>query len=314
MTSIDRRDLLSAVAATTLLPAWLRRAFRTQDGAGQDTGERRVQAVRQGWRKALARGKPLLVVVVPERQDQWWERGQVLGATFNHGGRDVLLDLATCELAAAGVAEVAKALRCTVRGGLDEPVLLLVEPRAGADATPVVRPVAVDLSVPPEIAEGEAEDGDPRAGGRTDRVLRLRAERVAAAMHRAVAPDAGTVGLRADAVRATLTGAERGELEGLFAGRSEATAALLVRAAAVVRMQAEAPRRDGEREQLLSQLEGAARTVCLQQPVPGADWARSSGCGVDVEGTPEDERARIACGMGFVPEIGQRLLYFYERS
>lgn len=44
-------------------------------------------------------------------------------------------------------------------------------------------------------------------------------------------------------------------------------------------------------------------------PPGGAAWATSMGCGADVDGHPEIG-AGIACGMGHVPDIAQRFLYY----
>ncbi len=44
-------------------------------------------------------------------------------------------------------------------------------------------------------------------------------------------------------------------------------------------------------------------------PPPGAHWARSSGCGTDIEGVRE---SMVDCGMGHVPRKSQRFLYLFS--
>ncbi len=47
-------------------------------------------------------------------------------------------------------------------------------------------------------------------------------------------------------------------------------------------------------------------------PPLGAHWARSSGCGVHVEGATDN--VTFGCGMGHVPEKSRRFLYFFSRD
>jgi hypothetical protein len=50
-------------------------------------------------------------------------------------------------------------------------------------------------------------------------------------------------------------------------------------------------------------------------PPPGAHWARAGGCGLDeVEGMDETEPMGIGCGMGHLPEMSTRFLYFYTKT
>jgi hypothetical protein len=46
-------------------------------------------------------------------------------------------------------------------------------------------------------------------------------------------------------------------------------------------------------------------------PPAGARWARSSGCGTEIEG--EDDQALVACGMGHTPSKSWRFLYLFAR-
>lgn len=49
----------------------------------------------------------------------------------------------------------------------------------------------------------------------------------------------------------------------------------------------------------------------LRAPPPGAAWANSWGCGVEIEG---GEPSGIMCGMGHVPARATRFLYFYAED
>lgn len=176
--------------------------------------------------------------------------------------------------------------------------------------------MAVDLQ-PPELPddgeEGKEEHQFVREGKRQNRVLRELSARIARRLQEMVAPSVATIATRADAERATWSAAERDEIEQFLAGRQRnAAAAMLLRHAAVLRTEAEAPRRAGDRQRLLDALEAATRAVYVQQRVPGSKWALDSGCGVEIEG--QKESMQIACGMGFTPELGRRMLYFFEQS
>jgi hypothetical protein len=47
------------------------------------------------------------------------------------------------------------------------------------------------------------------------------------------------------------------------------------------------------------------------KPPRGVRWAKSYGCGTEVEGEPES--LGVACGMGHVPKKSQRFLYFFTK-
>jgi hypothetical protein len=50
-------------------------------------------------------------------------------------------------------------------------------------------------------------------------------------------------------------------------------------------------------------------------PPPGAHWANAGSCGLDtVEGMEETEPVGIGCGMGHLPEMSRRFLYFYAKT
>lgn len=47
------------------------------------------------------------------------------------------------------------------------------------------------------------------------------------------------------------------------------------------------------------------------KPPRGVKWAKSYGCGTEIEG--DDDRMGVACGMGHVPKKSQRFLYFFTK-
>jgi hypothetical protein len=52
------------------------------------------------------------------------------------------------------------------------------------------------------------------------------------------------------------------------------------------------------------------RARLKDKPPPGTRWAKSAGCGVDIEGEPP---VLMGCGMGSVPKKAQRFLYFFAK-
>jgi hypothetical protein len=50
------------------------------------------------------------------------------------------------------------------------------------------------------------------------------------------------------------------------------------------------------------------RATLVDKPVVGSKWARTHGCGTDVEGQPP---MIVGCGMGHVPDKSSRFLYFF---
>ncbi len=75
--------------------------------------------------------------------------------------------------------------------------------------------------------------------------------------------------------------------------------------AAVARAIATDPRR-------ARSLAAAARANVVKKPPAGARWASSAGCGVEVEGAPDDGMV-VGCGMGHVPQKSQRFLYLFAK-
>ena len=54
------------------------------------------------------------------------------------------------------------------------------------------------------------------------------------------------------------------------------------------------------------------RAQVVEQAPAGAHWARSSGCGTDIEGV--EPQYRVKCGMGHMPAASQRFLFLHDVS
>lgn len=299
---IDRREFVrrsSAAAGLALVPDWVARGFALHQDPVAKEPSRRDQ-LRTARDRAVAQGKPLLVLVVPADRDERYLRGRQLGALLNHGSHDVLSDLAMCQPACATVALVRAELGAE---GIDgEPMLLVAEPPRAVDGPRVswhVQAIAPELKIPPAFELGRD----------VDKIYRDNNTVLAAALHDAVARDRAMLAERADRERATLTEDEHRVLTRWFTTTDEPPPdELLVRAAAVVLMAAEAPRRRGDRARLLKHLIEASRRAFIEQRLPGSRWAHSSGCGTVVEGQGA-LGVMGPCGTGLVPPVCQRFLY-----
>jgi hypothetical protein len=284
---MHRRDFLRTAAAGTALaalPGWLAGCFQSvvkQGDLGPD-----LDAAR---RRAASAGKPLLVLVIPKADEGRHERGTLFGGLLNHGGDEALADLALAEVACGTTDDVGRALGHVADG---EPLALLVE--TGTAAREVVG-VAPALPAPWSAAHGDV--------GGLDRRARERFDGLAKAIRAALLPDRAALERRAAECARALPAAE---LERIRAA-SPRSLRDVDRGAAVLRLAAEeAP---ATRAAGIAALAAAARRRLVDASPRGARWAQSSGCGVEIEGEPEDHG--IDCGMGFVPDVSRRFLWFY---
>lgn len=312
---LDRRTFLAAAAAAGLPPRFA--AAFAQDPAQQagTDASPRVADLCAAWQRARHRAKPLLVLVVPTLQTEAYARGCTLGALLQHAGDETLLDLALCELACASAAETESAVGKAATGAREtDPLLLLVEPPTSGKE-PVAASVLPlpDDDLQPVVTRALRVPG-PDADAK--RALAM----LASVLHQAIAADVGQIASRADRNRATLDRAEHLALERYCARDAVANtppADVLLGAAAAVRMAAEAPRRPSDRERLLDDLVAAVRSKYVQAPPSGARWAKSTGCGTDIEGPPLASRRSALggpCGTGFIPPLGRRFLFFLSRD
>ncbi len=308
MDTTNRREFIrnsSLVAGALTIPDWIARAFGLQDpkekSEKQAKEPSREEQAKAAWRRARATGKPLLIFVVPVDQSKCYTRGAQLGALLNHGGDRMRLDLAVCEPVCATLAEIQRVVKFKKFEG--EPLMLLIE----SDKVVVTR-IDPDMKI---SGEGETElDRLIADWKKLDAHAKIQKDRIVAALHAAVVPDRARLVERADLVRQTLAEDERAALESYFAGGVVPADALLVRAAAVILMAAAAPRKAGESERMRKALAKAAQALLIKRRIPGAKWAHSTGCGSRIEGD-KTGGMMIACGMGHVPKISERFLYFF---
>jgi len=295
---MQRRDFLTqglglglGLGLSSTWSALVQRAFG-DEGAGSRAGPpERAAELALAIARARRDGKPLLLLVVPTDASLVYPRGRVLGELINHGGPGVTDDLLVCELACATIAEAARVLPLDVK---TDPAMLLVELEAeGGEFLPAT---PIDLPPGPRGVKGTPEE---------EPAIRARIAAGASALHAAVARDSG-VAPRAARSRAALSEADRTALDEGLAGRVAIDTALARRGAALLVVAAT----DGApepRTRARAALDAAAAELVKARP-PGARWARAEGCGTSIEGEPP---VGVECGMGSVPVLSQRFLYFY---
>jgi hypothetical protein len=251
----------------------------------------RPQSVPDALRQASRLGKAVLVFIVPEGEGRQYRRGAIFGALLNHGGTYAYLDLALCEIACATMKEL-RDRKLEVPG---EPLMVLLE-----DGFP--RPTATPID--PDIVE-DLPDGFDVGVGRLDQMAEERMFKVAGALQ--VALSAIPIAARALRAESHLPNREvKGLHAALEAGRIPDPTAL-DRGAAIVRAFGHA----GRNAELLVALADATAARVQGAPPAGAKWARATGCGTLIEGEPDNRG--YACGMGFVPVVSKRFLWFYTK-
>jgi hypothetical protein len=155
---MNRRRFLRAASATALAlaaaPAWVRRAFGDATCPPQAKNPRALATLAGAYRRAARTGRALLVLVIPEDTAAGWDRGAAFGELLNHGTDEQLAPLASVEVAAASMRDVARLVPGAPGG---EPLLVLVDTRR-VPATAR----AVDLAVP-QYPEHRYRQWDPVA-------------------------------------------------------------------------------------------------------------------------------------------------------
>lgn len=289
----------AAVAATW--PAWLRRALAQDEPAAPDA----LAVLSSQYRRAQRAGKPLLVLVVPS-DHRAFVRGQAFGELINHGGPEVIGELALTEIAVARL-ETVRALVPQLPAAAPgrEPLMVLIE----TDAVPArVVPLHGELAASPEMFGR----GDWNANlAASERAIDARIALLAGLVHRAVAPDAATIARRAAQARARLDGATRARVEReIAAGR--ASADTVARAPASI-AEAMLASRGQRRAVFAGQLASLGERRVRRARVAGSRWAHATGCGTYVEENVGDRPPAAPCGMGHVAPRSARFLQYYAR-
>jgi len=292
---MKRRTFLALSAAGfagAALPDWMARCF-----AGDIPPAEARKALRDAYQRAKERGKPLLVVVIPTADDAKALRGEIAGQFFTHGGEEVHADLALCEVVCATVAD-AKASIPFPRGD-EEPLFVLVE---AAEADVSAHAIAPDLQVRVDESRPDLENE-----GVIEREHRARIARIAKALRARVAPDVATLERRARSELRSVPEAERAKVEASC--HETAPDDVAERFAGAIRLRAE----KGEipRAKAVARLARVADARYVKSSPPGARWGQNTGCGVRIEGELD---IAVACGMGFVPKLSERFLYFFAKE
>jgi hypothetical protein len=298
----------AALAAGTW-PGWLRRAFASDSDCPPGTADlpsarRWLEIFSAAYRRAQAAGKPLLVLVVPDAEDERWTRGRAFGELLNHGGNEIMASLALAEVTCAPMSAV-KAFLPSLRDG--EPLMVLVE----TGAVPG-RAALLDATLPQEEERWRTGDVSYEERlARANAVVERRIAVVGKLLRDALAPDLETVERRARQQVAQLLPPQLLAVGPELAAANPDAAKLDAWAAIAYLAALEGPSAASGR--LLAALAAGARRRLTGGRVPGSRWAQSSGCGTDIEWEPgekDDSSVGIACGMGHVPEKSRRFLDF----
>ena len=279
---MKRRHFLHRAAGLALMPTLVRQAF------AEESPIDRVEALFEAYRRARRAGRPLLVLIVPETRGI---HGRAWGELINHGTETQLAPLAIFEPACATPAELAK-----------------LAPQANVNADTVL--VALDTERVPAAAhnvEAKLASNDYRQGPRSDwteksdGIVDSRIASLAEAVHKAAVacqpakydPQAGLEVWRPPAppvASKQVPSAADVERNAGWYWRQLSWDALGAKKAA---------------------LADVARARFRDERVPGSYWARSTGCGTEIEGGPP---SMIGCGMGHINRRSTRFLHFYVKA
>ncbi|HND11498.1 MAG TPA: hypothetical protein PLY80_13740 [Pseudomonadota bacterium] len=323
---MNRRTFLDAASRAALIaswPAWLQKAFADESKA--QTDDDGLTVVSEGFRRAQRAGKPLLVLVIPKNSSDRYARGKIFGEYLNHATKTQHAPLQLCEVICATVQQLGQIVPSA---GASDSLMILVE----TDKLPAeVRRIngklpegrssfeisdrEIEAEIPATGKEKPEQSWDRRDRARQQiesREVKKRIDKFAALLAEAVLPSPDVLGKRVVQQKAhapaPLVAAVQEKLQAdrdatLSAEELELCAAQIAQYAQSL----PSPRKDKLQEQLGS----AAENKLLRARVPGSKWARSSGCGMRIEG--EDQRRMVACGMGHVPAMSSRFLFFFTK-
>lgn len=290
--SLSRRSLLAGGVAAAALPAFLQRAFAcpplalTPDvDADCPAAAADIDVVTAAYRAAVAVGKPVLVILVPDDAGRKYDRGHLWGEVLNHAAPSTWEALACCEVVCGSTGAVRQLCNVAVD---DADLFAFVETRA---VPAVARTVVANV---PAYESRLGRGFDSSQGSWEDAVKRERAvseQRIAivGALIEATVFGAPALGSTSRPLLAQRVADARGHDD-----NDDARAAALIAA--------------GQGARAVT----AAQARLQLKPVRGSKWASSGGCGVRVEG--EDDNVGIACGMGHTPELSRRFLYWFKKG
>ena len=142
----ERRQFIQRLglsAAALSLPGWIQACSREKSGSGVDesAGGKPPKSTREAFERARGRGRPLLVIVVPDEREAQSDRGDTWGVYLNYVDAEGLADLALCDVWCASAFDVRAAFPA-VTGVGDTTLAVLVEPDDSA-------PGIVPMTAPP---------------------------------------------------------------------------------------------------------------------------------------------------------------------
>lgn len=243
--------------------------------------------------------RPLLFFVIPADAEARWRRGQVYGEYLNHGDDAGLAPLALFEVACAPMSQLRRTYPALRASG--EPWLVVVDQtRANAVAR----------------AHTEAELDELARGPGSEEEIDRRITVLANLIRTAAEPAMVTRLARLE--ESVLPPSMKEELSVTTRDLAAARISTASAAAGILYALAFVPQGTKEDDAWYQQalqpvvntsLAAAARDQLVRaRPPKGSAWARTSGCGVHVEGA--SEQAAVGCGMGRVPERSRRFLEF----
>jgi len=312
--SVRRRAFLrasGAAAATFVLPPTLR-AF----DLGRPSPLRDGSVLGERLSEAREVGKPLLIFVIPEDDEERWARGRRLGHWLNVvEDVDSLIRFSMCVIVCASLATIRR--RVQITGTIQDPWLIVTDPStkrrplegrsiAGPNARWIIANRPRWNPDPDEEARIAAEEALEAASEQAqlaelNHALRIAIEADAEAFDRLVEINRGRLTPRQrSAIR---RGAENGdEIDDATIHRGAAT---LID---TLRRKPTSVNRDTE---LMGQLAEYSKDRLRTAPPAGARWARSTPCGSRLErddGSLEPRTSLGGCGLGHVPRLGHRFL------
>lgn len=299
---MDRRGFLERLgvgAAIVGAAGWLPEAAAQSADEGGPSPRMLFLEVREARERAQRAGRPLLVLVIPKKDEERDARGSAFGEYLNHGSAEQLAPLALCDLATASMADLRRLEPAVGRG---EPLMVLLESDGLA---PKVR--AARARLPESEPWGDA--------AREEALIERRIVRLASLADELLAGDDALLWRRVSVARAYDVQASL-EMDAAIAGDGVPAVELCARAGALA---LQAARRDPRRRDALQEaLRESVTDRFVRQPLPGSYWGTRSSCGSETEdvlpaGYGDDGSPLITvsvCGMGHVPEKSQRFLRF----
>lgn len=259
------------------------------------------------WRKAKDAGRPLLVFVVADDPNARYQNGVVLGAFLNNASDEDLAPFAMTDVVCATPSAIRQ---IAPKADLAADAVLVLLSQAADDAEPRLASFSIDpkQDLTDRLGFRENQTYEECKRENDDRIVARNAK-----LAKFVFTELGPEKAKDWAARARshLTAQEIAVLEAdvldvgaLTSERLRAGAALLL-----ARVSGSSGK---DRAQVVPALAKCVRESIVDARPNGAKWARSSGCGMSIEG--EEDELRVACGMGMVPEKEQRFLFLLAKD